>query len=213
MSAITDKLLTLINGKDQKWTELGKQLIARWSSDENNANVIGADPFSGFRDFRYSTQAIVFDLVPGNYSVYLLTRDSGSMGLRNYYAYIKTADIPVTKIVRAQHGNGNSFVVDAGLTCFMDMNTAHIFWDHIKSFYAQNPDKNFYTEALQPLFENNLRDVSTRLWINYLIPGTDRNIYLFQSGLGDGAYTGYKLLGKGGKKCGLMIDFDVEARL
>jgi hypothetical protein len=212
MSVITNKLLSVLNERTNDWTELGKQIIANFQR-EDVANVIAADPFSGFRDFNYSTQAMVFDLVPGNYPVYLLIRDSGSMGLRNYYAYIKTLDIPVTKIVRAQHGNGNSFWVEAGLACFMDMSTAHIFWQHVKDFYAKKPKLNFYDKEMLPLFENNPRDATKRLWINYHIPKTDRNIYVFQSGLGDGAYTGYKLIGKGGKQCGLMIDFDVEKRL
>lgn len=104
------------------------------------------------------------------------------------------------------------FNVDAGLACITDREVV----PHVDKFIDELEVENIYDDYFAELFaksykENpeNQRELGD--WINWKVPGTDYQIPIFASGIGDGVYPVYFAYDEQDKICGLYIHFiDIE---
>ncbi|SIT22394.1 Protein of unknown function [Chryseobacterium ureilyticum] len=104
------------------------------------------------------------------------------------------------------------FNVDAGLACITDPEVV----PHVDKFIDELEVENIYDDYFAELFaksykENpeNQRELGD--WINWKVPGTDYQIPIFASGIGDGVYPVYFAYDEQDKICGLYIHFiDIE---
>ncbi|KFF27690.1 DUF4241 domain-containing protein [Chryseobacterium vrystaatense] len=106
------------------------------------------------------------------------------------------------------------FVVDAGLACITDTQVV----PYVDKFISELDVDNIYDDYFAELFaksynENpdNQRDLGD--WINWKVPGTEYQIPIFASGLGDGVYPvyfGYDSKGEISSLYILFIDIEME---
>ncbi len=106
------------------------------------------------------------------------------------------------------------FPVDAGLGCFMDLQTRHFYNEFYDDFMRKNPGGNIYTDFFADEFRKNAIDPNDPTdpgdWINFHLPNRPGlNIVMFHSGFGDGVYPSYWGTDDIGETCSLVIDFGV----
>jgi hypothetical protein len=138
-------------------------------------------------------------------------------GKRVALAAVKLADEPVVSWVKATYRRGEqrltAFRVDAGLACFMDQETAELFAGVVRGYYAANPGGNYYDDILAREFKRSADpDTPYRPGdINMHVPvgGDRRNVAMFASGLGDGAYEASWGLDLAGRPAMLVADFGI----
>lgn len=108
------------------------------------------------------------------------------------------------------------FNVDAGLACICDVAVRDAFCNFCDEWSDANPDGNLYDDYLAALFAKSYEDAPRNQreggdWINWLIPGTNYHLPIFQTGFGDGVYPVYFGYDQEGKVCQLVIQFiDIE---
>lgn len=107
----------------------------------------------------------------------------------------------------------SDFRVDAGLACFMDQETRELFTRRVDEFYEKNPEGNYYDDILAAEFKQNAELGSPRQsgdWaLHYPLKDNPRNIAMFASGLGDGAYSAYWGLDETERPSRLVVDFQL----
>lgn len=106
------------------------------------------------------------------------------------------------------------FAVDAGLGCFVDMQTRDLFNQYDAASTKKDKNWNIYDDVLAAAFKKNAANPKdpddAGDWVNFYLPGMPtQNIIMFQSGFGDGYYASYWGLDDKGKVCSLVIDFAV----
>ncbi len=106
------------------------------------------------------------------------------------------------------------FPVDAGLGCFMDLQTRQLFNEFDDEFMKQNPDGNIYDDLFADEFKKNALDQNDPAdagdWLNFHLPNKpELNIIMFHSGYGDGVYPSYWGTNDMGEICSLIVDFGV----
>ncbi|HEY9049495.1 MAG TPA: DUF4241 domain-containing protein [Ohtaekwangia sp.] len=162
----------------------------------------------------------------GKYKVYLYFIDC-SMGYRIAYAMIDfDTKVPDTwecalvneSLLDEQEKVVNGlFPVDAGLLSFSDFHSFERYYDFVRSFTDENPDKNIYDNHFANEFSKNGNIPAGAYkegdWINYILNPSEQNIIMFTSGLGDGLYPAYWGLNSSGKASKLVVDLLVLARL
>lgn len=106
------------------------------------------------------------------------------------------------------------FPVDAGLGCFMDLQTRQFFNEFHEDFMTQNLEGNIYDDLFADEFKKNAIDQNDPAdagdWLNFNLPNKpELNVIMFHSGFGDGVYPSYWGTNESGEICNLMIDFGV----
>lgn len=192
-----EKIKEILENPELKWTHLGDVFL-------EHGGVVVCDPLADF----YSRNRVQRTFPPGVYPVSVLEVDHPTFGKRYAYAQLVLSEDAVKKIILARFGLQNAFFVDSGLACFMDILTCNKYIE----FVSQQPKEgwNLYDDLVREHFKANSTDESDGNWANFTIPGTENNIIMFQSGLGDGMYKAYLAIGKGDRPTRLIIDFDLE---
>ena len=108
------------------------------------------------------------------------------------------------------------FCVDAGLGCICDEEGRRAFCAWSEQWDKAHPDGNQYDDYFAPLFAESYKahpefQREGGDWLNWVIPGTDYHLPLFQSGFGDGVYPVYWGFDEEGQICQLAVQFiDIE---
>ena len=111
-----------------------------------------------------------------------------------------------------EEGEYFGFNVDAGLACICDETLHRAFGDFVQGWYAANADGNLYNDYFQARFAENYAAYPAFQreggdWLNWVIPGTNYHLPMFQSGFGDGAYPVYWGYDQDGAVCQLVVQF------
>jgi hypothetical protein len=105
------------------------------------------------------------------------------------------------------------YYVESGLGSFMDEVTRQRFAEVMARFYQERPEGNYYDDVLAAEFKESAvkpedsRDVGN--WNLHALPGSDLNVAMFASGLGDGAYSSYWGLDEAEQIVSLTTDFGI----
>ncbi|TQS83486.1 hypothetical protein A3207_07785 [Candidatus Methanomassiliicoccus intestinalis] len=104
------------------------------------------------------------------------------------------------------------FNVDAGLACICDIAVRDAFCEFYDDWSESNPGKNIYDDYFAAIFaksyaENPKHQREGGDWINWIVPGTNYHLPIFQTGFGDGTYPVYFGYDADGKICQLVIQF------
>ena len=88
------------------------------------------------------------------------------------------------------------FGVDAGMATFCDADTAKAYWEFLSKWYTENPEGNFYDDYLAELFQKSYEKFPDLQreggdFIRWRIPGSEQEMIMVASGLGDGFYCSY----------------------
>lgn len=102
------------------------------------------------------------------------------------------------------------FNVDAGLGCICDEEVHKAFCDFSEQWHRDHEDGNLYDDYFAELFAVNYQEHpeyqrSDGDWLNWVIPGTDYHLPIFQTGFGDGAYPVYWGYDASGEICQMVI--------
>lgn len=118
------------------------------------------------------------------------------------------AVLPGQKVEELKAGEIFGYPVDAGLGCFMDVESAHQFMKHRRQLAEQLGEAydNYYDDFLSELLEGN-EAVSSDYCNAVPFPGQPYNAAVFRSGWGDGFYASYFALNKNGQVVRLITDF------
>lgn len=135
---------------------------------------------------------------------------------------LRFTDAPAVRFEEALIGNEDleeledegyfGFNVDAGLACICDSVLHQAFCDFSEGWHEEHPDDNLYDGYFSDLFAKNYEE-NPRFqrqggdWLNWMIPGTEYHMPIFQSGFGDGAYPAYWGYDKEGGVCQLVVQF------
>lgn len=114
-------------------------------------------------------------------------------------------------------GDYFGFGVDAGLGCICDEEVRRAFCAFVDAWDKENPGDNLYNDYFATLFAENYRARPEYQreggdWLNWLIPGTEYHLPIFQSGFGDGVYPVYWGFDEAGNLCQLVVQF-IDIRL
>lgn len=183
--------------------------------------IIVCDPLA------YSYNSLPFDrkVKPGKYPVTVCiakTKDSGDR-----YAIVKL-EFSKSKASKFQLATTEGqdikdlkeedeffgFLVDAGLGCFMDLQTKQFYNEFDDNLMKENPDGNLYDDHLENEFKKNATDLNDPTdagdWLNFYLPNKpELNVVMFHSGFGDGVYPSYWGINDNGEICSLIVDFNV----
>ena len=104
------------------------------------------------------------------------------------------------------------FNVDAGLGCICDEEARRAFCAFADAWDKENPGGYLYNDYFAPLFAENYRARPEYQreggdWLNWVVPGTEYHIPIFQSGFGDGIYPVYWGFDENGSLCQLVVQF------
>lgn len=127
-------------------------------------------------------------------------------------ATYREALIGIENLEDINEGDFFGFAVDAGLGCITDQEVV----PYVEKFISELKVDNIYDDYFAELFAKSYKDNPENQrelgdWINWTVPGTDYQIPMFASGLGDGLYPVYFAYDAQGKVCGLYIHFiDIE---
>jgi Protein of unknown function (DUF4241) len=112
-----------------------------------------------------------------------------------------------------EFADAGRYYVEAGLGSFMDEMTRQRFAEVMARFYQERPEGNYYDDVLAAELKKSAvnpedpRDVGS--WNLHVLPGSDLNIAMFASGLGDGAYSSYWGLDDASQVVSLTTDFGI----
>src|SRR5207249_2201905 len=105
------------------------------------------------------------------------------------------------------------YSVDSGLGAFMDELARRRFVKAMKDFYEDRPDENYYVERLASSFKQNAENPDdpedAGAWAMEILPGTNLNVAMFASGVGDGWYESYWGLDDDGNPVSIVTDFGI----
>lgn len=88
------------------------------------------------------------------------------------------------------------FGVDTGLACICDKEAATAGAAFLDQWHADNPDKNHYDDYFATIMQDYAKQHpdyqrDSGSYLQWTVPGTGHTIFIFNSGFGDGAYSGY----------------------
>lgn len=188
-----------------------------------SGRIIASDPF-----YTHSQRPFVRSVEPGKYPVNLFAREMEEDHYRIAFAQLKVKPEKATKWILAITEDLNpadvydmddeeyfGFTVEAGLGCFLDVQTNEEYLRIIDEFYAKNPDLNYYDDVLAEEFDQYSshhqysRDLGD--WNNHHPNKTsEANIIMFASGWGDGYYPSYWGLNDHKEIVELTVDFMLD---
>lgn len=170
-------------------------------------NIVASDPFYVMDADTHPFERTV---PPGRYPVVAGLADLGPWGERVAFARLKLAEtLPVAWELAAtaltKDAFRNHYSVDAGLGLFADQAAAERFGRAQTRFSATNPSGNYYDEVLAPCFQAHGDN-----WCDHRPDaGSDLNVIIFASGLGDGLYPSYWGLSATRETVCLVTDFQM----
>lgn len=103
------------------------------------------------------------------------------------------------------------FNVDGGLGCICDEKMHQAFCDFTEQWWTEHKGGNLYDDYFAELFAENYKENPEYQreggdWLNWVIPGTDYHMPIFQSGFGDGAYPVYWGYDEAGEICQMVVE-------
>lgn len=168
-------------------------------------------------------------VIPGHYPVSVYIIDTQEFGPRHILAKLAFSSEKAVKWVYTfregdddksrfkkiknlwEKGGVIGFPVDTGLGSFMDYTTLEAYKKYETSYEDKYPGRDIYDSIYAPEFKKNARnkDYPRDLgnWLNWVVPGTDLNVIMFNSGFGDGIYPSYWGLSEDGNISSIVIDF------
>ena len=185
--------------------------------------IIASDPF-----FTDSIKPFTRTISPGTYPVKVYIAEVEPEHYRIAFAKIKfrptpasnwivavTNDMKLEDLTTLKEGEYFGFPVDAGLACFIDVETNAKYLSKMNKFYKENPDQNYYDDLLAEEFEKYSsgnkysRDLGD--WNNHVIDNASGlNTIMFASGWGDGYYPTYWGHNDSNETVELTIDFMIN---
>ena len=185
-----------------------------------SGKIIVGDPLTSI----YDKDPFKREVKPGKYPVIVCIAKTAQAGQRYAVAKLEISknravkwELALTAKQHLEDLKGDQifgFPVDAGLGCFVDLQTRDLFNQYDASFTKKDKTWNIYDEVLAAEFKKNASNPTDPNdpgdWVNFYLPNKPAlNIIMFQSGLGDGYYPSYWGLDSKGHVCSLVIDFEV----
>jgi hypothetical protein len=177
----------------------------------DSGKIVACDPYN-MRDATYFS----FFVPPGNYDVQLVEISLPDYGER--IAYARILFIPgdeMASMELARCSNPMNHIVGSGLSSFMDEVTRAEFARIFEKFYGDHPKGNYYTDINQAEFKKSAKTTAPGddgNWAMHWLPGSELNVAMFSSGLGDGEYRSYWARNKYGKIVALVTDFGIVSK-
>lgn len=182
----------------------------------DSGKIIVADPFYILSDRSFWHQLnITKNNVPCNYYDVILSIINSNIGGNTFImgAKIKLSNEKVVKYERTEFvkidGNDAYYGVgtDCGLLCICDESAKEEYANFIEKWKKENPDKNLYNDYFKGLFDENnkkynLSNIPFLIWEN---PIDNKQVIIFESGVGDCCYGVHWGMDKNGKICELVI--------
>jgi hypothetical protein len=154
-------------------------------------------------------------VAPGKYELEIGRVDTERFGRRSAFARLRfAADGPATQWELAEAEDGDDgFFVDAGLAAFMDEQARDDFLAAIERYDESHPDGNYHRDRLAPDMDQTSADPDRPdvpgWWAFHRPEGSELQVAVFSSGLGDGRYQTFWGLTDAGDPATLVIDFGV----
>ena len=177
-----------------------------------SGKIICSDPFrtSEVSFLRQTVRA-------GNYDVNLCLVTLADWGRRVALASLTFEDREPAQWLIADYVVGGevftTFQVESGLACFMDLQTAELFEMVVAEYYRVNAEGNYYDDVLAAEFSRHVPAGWSRKsgdWdLHHPLRNDSRNIAIFASGLGDGAYSAFWGITRDGQPAMLVVDFQL----
>ncbi|MBS1663829.1 MAG: DUF4241 domain-containing protein [Bacteroidetes bacterium] len=147
--------------------------------------LIACDPFQ-----TCTSPPFITEVPKGQFPVQLLL-----VNLRVAFARVLFSTKPATAWEPAlTEWGGNTHMVDAGLSCFIDQSTSERFCRLLTEYKAAHPKGNYYEDILNKEFRANATPTSRSAgdWcLHQPFREKKDTIPMFASGLGDGQYTAW----------------------
>lgn len=198
------------------------ELIDLGELNVTSNQLICCDPFVSL--VHEEGEPFIEKVALGKYSVTLsVYKDKEScrnMGVRlnlsskkaEYYELALTKNMNIDELDREKE-EYFGFFVDAGMACITDMEGARLAVEFTKKL--EKEDEGFgdvYNDYFFDLLEESARKYPEYQrkygdFLNWTIPGTDKNVIIFTSGYGDGVYPCYWGYDKEQEICSLIINF------
>lgn len=168
-------------------------------------NIIAADPLAYLPSRQFSP--VLEQAIPaGKYPVIVSICRNNIIGIRMCTAMLKIKDKKAVKYIKAnataetgiefKDGILQGFPVDAGMTCFCDVQVAEEYSKFIDNWYKLNPNKNHYDNYFSAFFAESYESLPAYQredgdFIEWANPETGNKLVMVSSGLGDGFYCAY----------------------
>lgn len=170
-----------------------------------SGEIVACDPIYAGEEFTLPFTATV---APGSYPVILCFTNLKDWGERVAFAQlVLKEDKPVhfeMACTAAVNPDDYFYVVDAGLGCFADRESAALLGKAMVEHETKNPEGNYYSDILEPEFAGH------EDWnIHYPLKDENHNVIMFTSGIGDGAYASYWGYNAKGEAVCLITDFQL----
>ncbi|MBJ6127202.1 DUF4241 domain-containing protein [Microvirga splendida] len=188
-----------------------RRMVRRWREvamlNVPTGRVVACDPF-----FTGAAKALSSTCKPGSYPVRLFRSGSGANSRISVAELVIDPDVEPKSVAPCPAEGGEAgFAVESGLAAFMDETARYDFSDFLASYYAKNPQKNYYVDRLDRYFSSyaggEFRKISDA--ISHKFSPESPNIIMFQSGRGDGMYRTWVTRGAQGELASYLIDFTV----
>lgn len=187
-----------------------------------SGKIIAGDPF-----FIFDQKPFKQSVKPGSYPVTLFIHKVEEDHYRIAFSKVTFSDKPATRwtlaltegisdedIKNLKKDEFFGYGVDAGLSCFTDLETNTLFNNLMNQFDSEHPNGNYYNDVLEEEFKNisGNHPLSRKEgdWNNHFPKKDDKhNVIMFASGWGDGYYPAYWGLDSDGNIVELITDFFV----
>jgi hypothetical protein len=171
--------------------------------------IVACDPY-------FCANALPFDrAVPaGEYDVQLYRTHSAEWGIRFAYARVLLRPAETIAYAKAvfEGADSGAYAVDSGVGSLMDEAARAAFAHQLAQYYRANPCGNYYTDILQHEYRSGSGELAEpdsgrAQWALHRLPGSDLNVAIFSSGLGDGYFESYWGLAADEEPTFLVTDF------
>jgi uncharacterized protein DUF4241 len=174
-----------------------------------SGKVVACDPF-----FCYAGAAFDATVRPGRYEVQLCRAESQGFGKRIALArLLLTSEVKATTYEKAVSATATGYVVESGLGSFMDELTRQQFAAVLARHYDNAPDANYYDDKLAAELKKSALNPDdpddTGTWAMHALPGSELNVAIFASGMGDGTYESFWGFDSNRQIVSLTTDFQI----
>lgn len=211
---------SFINSKDIDSQFVDNRYVTVGNIDIISGRVVVSDPLAYLPTGKFSPTLDV--IVPnGKYRVEVSVINNKYIGIRMCTVRLKIRDssavryeiansIKGTACFEAKDGDASGFPVDAGMVTICDEEVAKEYQKFIDSWHLEHPNGNHYDDYFAKIFkdsyDNNPKyQRSDGDFIEWTIPGTNHNMVMIASGLGDGLYQSFIGYDKDGDICDIII--------
>lgn len=176
-----------------------------------SGKLVACDPFFAGIAVPFSRQ-----VTPGQYEAEIAVKDLVEWGPRNAMARLvidPNGRARTFESANLELADSNRYPVESGLGCFMDEVTRQHFTERLAKFYQANSSGNYYDDVLAKAFKENADPADPfdeGSWNMHVLPDSPFNVAMFASGLGDGSYESFWVLGERDAVIALVTDFNLE---